>query len=164
MLLTASDPTTGLEADGDRLVQLWTWFSTDHNPPAGYFKYGGDLFNSDGDLTAIGDRFASMTGAHYTPYIDLQPVPPIEAVSSTDQFTILAYIQNRGNVTAANASARLILTDYFSQTTLDAQDIALGDMGRRYSQPPISVQNAWPYTPPRRLHGHHYCRSRRPVT
>ncbi|RME51724.1 MAG: DUF11 domain-containing protein, partial [Caldilineae bacterium] len=137
MMLAARDPTTGLPSDGGRLVQMWAWFSTDHDPPPGYFKYGGDLFNANGTLTVIGQAFVAQTTAHYTSYVDLQVAPPSGGVFQSD--SVGAYITNRGNVTATGVTARLTLTHFLSRTVAYSAEIPLGDLGPRYAAPPAYV-------------------------
>ena len=137
MMLNATDPTTGLPADGGRLVQMWAWFSTDHNPPPGYFKYGGDLFNANGTLTVIGRAFVAQSTAHYTTYVDLQVAPPIGEVLQPGVAGV--YVYNRGNVTATGVTARLTLTHFLSRTVAYSAEIPLGEIGPRYAAAPVYV-------------------------
>ncbi len=146
MLLTATDPTTGLPADGHRLVQAWAWFSTDHNPPPGYFKYGGDLFSSGGNLTVIGQRFQQMTTAHYTPYVDLQPVPPATLITSSTSISVTAYIQNRGNISAADVAVTASIVDPASGLTYSRRIFNVGTIERRYAGTLPQVTNVWEFT------------------
>lgn len=57
-LTTAASATLGYPADGNRLVQKWSWYSTtDQN-------YNGWLFDSgNGQMTAIGQNYAAHTAA-----------------------------------------------------------------------------------------------------
>lgn len=57
-LTTATSPTLGYPADGNRLVQKWSWYSaTDQT-------YNGWLFDSgNGQITTIGQNFAAYTAA-----------------------------------------------------------------------------------------------------
>ncbi len=149
LFLTATDPVIGYAADGNRLVQMWAWFSTD------FGAYGGDLFETGttADLTVIGDAFAAQANAHYTPYVDLQLEPPagteivetglITGILGLKTISVRAYVTNRGNVTATNAQARIMLTDYFDQAPLEGEDYSLGDLGGRYTQAPVYVSTSW---------------------
>ena len=148
MFRTVTDP-SGYPADGYRLVQMWAWFSTDSS------QYGGDLFEIGGaKLTVIGEAFAAQAKAHYTPYVDLQVVPPQTAeplLSDTSLYPLLtvgAYVNNRGNVTATNVQAQIRLIDYFDQTVLTVKDYQLGDLAKRYHHSPVYVQETWPITLP----------------
>lgn len=52
----ATDPALGYEADGYRLVQKWSWYSTNDN------SFNGWLFDSTSkQLTAMGQHFANYT-------------------------------------------------------------------------------------------------------
>ncbi|HEY85921.1 MAG TPA: DUF11 domain-containing protein, partial [Chloroflexi bacterium] len=137
---------TGLPADGHRLVQLWSWFSTDHAPPAGYFKYGGDLFTSGGNLTVIGQRFQQMAAAHYTPYVDLQPAPPATLIASSRAITVSAYIQNRGNISAANVMAAVSIVDPANGLTLSQRTLNMGTIERRYAGTSPQIAHTWQFT------------------
>ena len=142
LFLTATDDQTGHPADGNRLIQMWNWFSSYFAP------YGGDLFEADNqNLTVIGDAFVAQTTAHFTPYIDLQMQPaatPFEPGAST----IGAFVTNRGTVTATGVVARIIVTDHLSHMVLFEDDITLGDLGRRYAQEPVFVGHNWGEPPP----------------
>ncbi len=146
MLLTAADPTTGLPADGHRLVQMWSWFSTDHNPPAGYFKYGGDLFTSGGNLTVIGQRFQQMAATHYTPYVDLQPVPPTSVVSTTNAITVTAYLQNRGNLSATAPLVSVSLLAPGGGITVAETVVNVEDVQSRYAGASALLTSGWRVT------------------
>jgi hypothetical protein len=149
LFLTATDPVIGYAADGNRLVQMWAWFSTN------FGAYGGDLFETGAgaDLTVIGEAFVAQANTHYTPYVDLQLEPPvateiietglISGMVGLKTISVRAYVTNRGNVTATNAQARITLTDYFAQAPLAAEDYALGDLGGRYAQAPVYVGASW---------------------
>ena len=66
-LTTATSATLGYPADGNRLVQKWSWYSaTDQN-------YNGWLFDSgNGQMTTIGQNFAAYTAGVAAEY-DLAP-------------------------------------------------------------------------------------------
>ena len=131
LFLTVTDDQIGYPADGNRLIQMWNWFSTYYAP------YGGDLFEANNqNLTVIGDAFVDQTTAHFSPYIDLQ-VEPAATPFESDSAMIGAFVTNRGNFTATGVTARIILTDHLSQTILVEDDILIGDLGRRYAQEPV---------------------------
>ncbi|MFQ5577971.1 MAG: DUF11 domain-containing protein, partial [Anaerolineae bacterium] len=160
-LRTATDPTTGLAADGGRLVQMWAWFSTDHQPPTGYFKYGGDLFCSGYDnstdpacldpnntdrLTTVGQAFVAQTTAHYTPYVDLQPVPPLSVDLTPTRLSVGAYLQNRGNISATNASVRLRLLDATGSPVVPDVVQSPGTLASRYAGSAAFITHTWRIT------------------
>lgn len=131
MMLTATDPTTGLPADGNRLVQMWAWYSTRDN----LHGYGGNLFDSTGVLNVIGDAFVAQTSAYFIPYVDLQLIPP-STVMTTTGLTISAYLQNYGNTTASNSSAVVLLESQLSHNVVASETISLGQLQRRYAETP----------------------------
>jgi hypothetical protein len=149
MLLTATDPDVGYAADGDRLVQMWAWFSTNH-------FYGGDLFcgtdndqydplcdNSPNALTSIGEAFVAQTTAHYTPYVDLQLVPPETLFTTTNALTISAYMQNQGNAAATDSVASITLKESASQTILAETELDLGQIEKRYTEDMVLIGQTW---------------------
>lgn len=69
--LSATDPSLGYPADGNRLVQLWAWYSL--NDPA----YGGRLLTGQGTLTLAGQALAGLAASAFTPYADLYPAPVV---------------------------------------------------------------------------------------
>jgi len=147
MFLSAADPAIGLTADDNRLVQMWAWFATNQ-------FYGGDLFcgtnngddpacESGNDLTTIGQAFLSQTNTHNTPYVDLQPIPPTTAMMDTEALTVSAYIQNRGNTAAVNPLVAFSLSDSANGATVAEEISALGQIGKRYAEPPTFIQQTW---------------------
>ncbi len=138
MMLTATDPATGLAADGNRLVQAWAWYSTRDT----VFGYGGDLFNGDGTLTVIGNRFVAQTDAHFTPYVDLQTEP------ATDESIIGGYLVNRGNITATDVTAQALLVDYFSGTISRTETYTFSAVAPRYRGQPAFIGWAETLSPP----------------
>ncbi len=139
MLLTAIDPVTGLAADGNRLMQAWAWYSTRDT----VYNYGGNLFNDDGSLTVIGDAFAAQTAAHFSPYVDLQPIPPTQAITTTSTLTVTAYLQNRGNIAANNASVQVDLVNPNNGDLLAHKILSIDEIPKRYAAPPLLIQHQW---------------------
>ncbi len=127
MMLTATDPTTGLAIDGNRLVQAWAWYSTRDS----VFGYGGNLFNGAGSLSVIGDAFVAQTAAHFTPYVDLQSEPAAGGNSWG------GYIVNRGNITASNVTAQVSLVDYFSGIISHTEIYTFPTIAPRYRSQPV---------------------------
>ena len=146
--LTLTDTQTGYPADGNRLVQLWAWFSTDHEPPPGYQKYGGDLFETGGtNLTIVGQAFAAQANAHYTSYVDLYPVPlitpSIPAGSSAPiSVSLVVQLDNRGNQAVQSVPVRFAQYDYASGQLLASDLITVGQVYTRYGgiQPQVSQE------------------------
>ena len=139
MFRTATDPTVGLASDRGRLVQMWAWFSTHHA------DFGGDLFISRDDptLSAVGKAFAARQNALFSPYIDLQPIPPTRIISSTEALTIRAYLQNRGNVAAEETQVRLSLVQASDNRLIAETERSLGRIDRRYAAPPVLISHTW---------------------
>ena len=58
-LLNARDSTTGLAADGNRLVQRWFWYSLNEHR----YVFGGSLYDQDQGkvITPVGQAFVNYT-------------------------------------------------------------------------------------------------------
>ena len=140
IFLTATDPIYGYAPDGNRLVQAWAWFSTYWAP------FGGDLFDANGQLTNIGQTFINETSELYTPYIDLQPIPPTSVNTATNFLALTGYVQNRGNVDAANATLELALVDGTSGLTATTTNLNLALLPARYEEPPTYIDHTWHIT------------------
>lgn len=100
-LLSATDPVHGDPNDGYRLIQRFSWFSTDDT------QFNGRLFEPDTKArTAIGDNYAAYT-AQIAEKADFYisrvvtdpsgPISPLEPVTLTLQATVA----NSGNTQAA---------------------------------------------------------------
>lgn len=140
LFLTTTDPTTGYAADGNRLAQMWAWFST--NWPT----FGGDLFDSNDQLTVIGNAFIAETGAHYTPYIDLEPIPPITITTSTHFLDLITYIQNRGNIDATSTTVQLTLVNAANGTVATETPLNFEKIQKRYAELPMPIDYTWHIT------------------
>jgi hypothetical protein len=69
-LMEATDPETGYPADGNRLVQAWSWFSLDMDSFEGYPTWN-HLFDPDTtELTALGSDFGGYTAPLVAPCRD----------------------------------------------------------------------------------------------
>lgn len=100
-LLTASDPVHGDPNDGGRLIQRFSWFSTDET------QFNGRLFDPDTkQRTPIGDNYAAYTAPiaeaadFYPSRIDVDPTPPILSMTPVT-LTLKATLANSGNTLAA---------------------------------------------------------------
>ena len=145
--LSATDAATGYPADGNRLVQAWSWFSLNYPPydPETEFGHNGNLLEPDtGALLPLGQDFgayiaklASPTSVTLTlPRLQLTPsavvIPPTAHRSAgvTPTLTLTATLANTGNSAACNLQIHLwvreangVLTRRATQTiaTLAAQ-------------------------------------------
>ncbi len=137
LFLTATNPTTGYPADNYRLVQAWGWFSTR------FEGFGGDLFDANGNLTIIGHAFRDQTVTHYNPYVDLQPIPPVTLVPSSNAFNVTAYVKNRGNTKATDVKVDLSLVEAASGAIVAKKVLDLGEIQRRYAESPKLIEHTW---------------------
>lgn len=144
--LAATDPLIGYPADGNRLVQVWAWYSLIDA------FYGGDLLNADGTLTPAGAAFAQIASAHFTPAVDLYPVPlitPSIPPGSRDPISVSLTVQvdNRGNTPVVSVPVRFAQYDYATGQLLASELTAAGPVLARYAgaQPQVGAQ--WPMAP-----------------
>jgi hypothetical protein len=140
LFLTSADPVIGYAPDGNRLVQKWAWFST--NYPA----FGGDLFDTNGNLTVIGQAFIQERNAHFSPYADLQPIPPLSALTTTNSLSLTAFIQNKGNASGPQSAVRIALLDAVSGLTATQALLNLPLLQPRYAQLPTLIDHTWHIT------------------
>ena len=142
IFLSMTDDEIGLQTDNGRLVQMWSWFSTDHDPPAGYFKYGGDLFNKNGSLTVVGEAFVAKSSINITPYMDLQVAPYEGGFSATvDSMVIDGYITNQGNMTTTETIGRITLTNHNSSTSQLLDTFHIPSLPPRYQGNPVYISH-----------------------
>lgn len=146
--LTATDPQIGYPADGDRLVQLWAWYSLYDS------FYGGDLMNTAGSFTVIGAAFAQIATSVYTPTIDLYAVPlatPAIPIGQSDPITVAlrAQVDNHGNTPALSVPVRLAQFDVVSGALLSEQNITLSQVSARYAGVQPQAGGEWLLSPPR---------------
>lgn len=72
-MMTATDASTGMPADGNRLVQRWAWYSLDDDS-FGWGTTWGALFDPDTrQITPMGEAFAAYAERYIVPYVDLRP-------------------------------------------------------------------------------------------
>ncbi len=101
-LLSATDPEIGFPADGNRLVQRFSWYSMDDK-----VDHNGYLFDFDQPAaqsrTAFGTNFANYTSAlseevdFYPVRLEMTGVPPLASRGATT-ITMKAVIANSGNL------------------------------------------------------------------
>lgn len=130
--LSATDATTGYPADGNRLVQSWSWFSLNYPPydPVTEFGHNGNLLEPDtGALLALGKDFGdyitklakpnyvtlSFTKLQLTPST-VVITPTIASTTNTGPnpsaivpptLTLTATLANTGNSPACNLQVHL---------------------------------------------------------
>lgn len=124
--LSATDAATGYPADGNRLVQAWSWFSLNYPPydPETEFGHNGNLLEPDtGALLPLGQDFgayiaklASPTSVTLTlPRLQLTPSPVVISPTATGSrsagvtptLTLTATLANTGNSAACNLQVHL---------------------------------------------------------
>lgn len=138
-LLTETDADIGYPADENRLVQAWAWYSTDDSG-GNSLDYGGDLFNSNGQLTVIGQAFKEIAEANYTPYVDLQVIPSAEKIAVSNNIIPLTfYVENRGNITATASSVQIEVRSLDQNTIFSSQTVLVSELSPRYRQTPLLV-------------------------
>jgi hypothetical protein len=143
--LTLIDAQTGYPADGNRLLQMWAWFSL-HYP-----QYGGDLVQTNPPtltLTLTGEAFAQLTSQHFVPYVDLYPVPLITptlpAASGVPiSVSLVAQLDNRGNTLARSVPVRFAQYDYVSGQLLASDLITVSQVFTRYAGIQPQVSHNW---------------------
>jgi hypothetical protein len=98
ILRTLADPNIGYRADGGRLVQRWSWYSSDD------VNYGGILFYPNTHaLNPLGQAFAAYTNQQ-PPAVDLNVVADGSAAPWAGQpipFTLKATVGNQGNISVS---------------------------------------------------------------
>ena len=117
-LMTATDPHTGYPADGDRLVQAWSWFSLAQDELEGIqIPNASHLFDPDPDSLAImplGVDYGSYAAMLTTPFpgsVDLRPVALLRGVATGSgggfvEVTITARVANDGAAWAEDVLVR----------------------------------------------------------
>jgi len=131
--LTATDAQIGYRADGNRLIQLWAWYSLNDYP-----RYGGDLVNLDGTLTPAGQAFAQIASARLVPYVDLYPVwmdTSSVVVDDSDlvTLTVVAQVDNHGNQMVQSVPVQFTQHNYSTGQLLSASMITASQVLTRYS-------------------------------
>lgn len=119
--LNATDEATGYPADGNRLVQAWSWFSLNYPPydPVTDFGSNGNLLEPDtGALLPLGKDFGDYIAGLASPnkvkldFTKLQLTPPaVVAPTDTVTMTLTATLANAGNQPACNVQIHLRVRD-----------------------------------------------------
>jgi len=144
--LTLTDTQTGYLDDGNRLIQLWAWYSLYDS------LYGGDLVNLDGTLTPAGQAFAQIVSQHHVPYVDLYTVPlitPSIPPGSTGPISVSLVVQldNRGNQAVQSVPVHFAQYDYASGQLLASDLITVSQVFTRYGGIQPQVNHEWLLTP-----------------
>lgn len=109
--LNTTDNELGYSADGNRLVQRWSWYSLndDEYDPATGMGFNGNLFDRDSyAIEPLGQDYATYTAGLVVPYIDLdlgslQVQPAATLFTSVPvTVTVTASVHNRGNQPAGD--------------------------------------------------------------
>lgn len=145
--LTATDPSLGYPADGNRLVQMWAWYSLRDA------TYGGDLLNPNNSLTLAGQAFALRADQHFTPYVDLYPrpvampsVPPGSA--GAVPVTLTVAIDNHGNAGLPGPiPGRFTQHDAVSGQLLATVPVSVSGVLSRFAGAPPTVSASWVISP-----------------
>lgn len=138
--LSATDEATGYPADGNRLVQAWSWFSLNYPPydPVTEIGHNGNLLDPQtGAMLYLGKEFAAYIANLASPdkvtltftklHLEPSAVVIAPAVAVTQTMTLTATVANIGNSTACNLKVNLWVRD------------ANGALTRRASQPIASL-------------------------
>ena len=113
-MMTASDPNIGYPADGNRLVQAWSWYGLAESSLGGW-PLLSHLFDPDTlAITPLGVEFGAFTAPLIAPFpgsVDLRPVALLRGVSSATgggfvDATIIAKVANDGAAPAGSVLVR----------------------------------------------------------
>jgi hypothetical protein len=142
-MLTATDALIGYPADGNRLVQLWAWYSL-HDP-----FYGGSLLaaaSPASGLTPAGAAYAQLAASLLTPTVDLYPVPLVTPTmpggsAAPLSVSLTVQVDNRGNTAVGPVPVRFAQYDSATGQLLAATDVTLSQVLARYAgtQPQVSL-------------------------
>ncbi|HLF25814.1 MAG TPA: hypothetical protein VJG32_05720 [Anaerolineae bacterium] len=144
--LNAADPEVGYPADGNRLVQLWAWYSL-YDP-----QYGGDLLNPAGSFTPAGVAFAELAAAHFIPAADLYPVPLITPSIPAGHAGLISValtvqVDNRGNAPIAAVPVQFAQYDFATGALLASRALTLAQVLDRYAGAQPQLGQAWVLEP-----------------
>jgi len=135
-LLNTTDSTTGYPADGNRLVQSWSWFSL-NSPPYNLSTgkgFNGNLFDpTTQQIQPLGQDYAAYITNLTKNQVDLslsamQMIPSMAWITATPTVTVRVNLSNNGGLPAHNVAvqfwmtkpdhARLLLGQSPTETTL----------------------------------------------
>lgn len=130
--LNATDESVGYPADGNRLVQAWSWFSLNYPPydPDTEFGHNGNLLTPEGAQLALGNDYGNyisklaiedaialdLVGLRLEPSFVVTPtvtpggtIPqatihstPVDSAAWPPTFTLQAQVENHGSAAACN--------------------------------------------------------------
>ena len=146
--LTATDALVGYPADGNRLVQMWAWYSLYDS------QYGGSLITAPptASLTLAGQAYAQIAVTVLTPTVDLYAVPLITPTIPPNSYgpaavSLTVMVDNHGNSLVTSIPIRFARYDYAAGQLLDSQDITLSQVLTRYAGVQPQVSTAWELAP-----------------
>ncbi len=150
--MTATDELIGYPADGNRLVQLWAWYSLYDS------YYGGDLVfygvsgYPDGSLTPAGGAMAQLSAQNWTLYADVYPAPlatPSMPLWGAAPFTasLAVQVDNHGTRSEPAVPARLSQRDYASGQLYASRAVTAGQVLTRYGGTQPQINASWVLTP-----------------
>jgi len=148
--LSTTDDTLGDPADGNRLVQRWSWFSLNYPPWDENTGQGfnGNLYNpTNFQIEALGQDFANFVTPHFVPQLDLalsevRFQPPTMLISATTHLTVTANVINGGSVDGTAVRLRLWHGDPASGGTLLAEGPPIPRLPPGCSQR-VAMQLTW---------------------
>ncbi len=131
---TATDANTGFSADGNRLVQAWSWFSLNsyvYSYPDRQDGFNGNFVDHDtGEIQQLGHDFANYTAKYALDYSDLAfrsaalETSTVKANVADVEVNMFVSVYNRGNVDVPNSHVRVWLGASDSGQLLAAYPIA----------------------------------------
>ena len=148
-LLTATDENTGYPADGNRLVQRFSWFSIDEDT-----QHNGFLFDPSKPAaqarTGMGDNYAAYTGS-IADTVDVFPTrvttvgPPAVSGQGVTTLTLEAVVANSGNLIRPTP---VEVVFYDGEPGKGGQLIGVAQANLRGCGETSTVRVAWPVTTP----------------
>ncbi len=138
---TAVDAQTGLAADGNRLVQAWSWFGLNnyvYSDPDRLDGFNGNLLEHDsGQITPLGQDFVQYTQRYDLDYVDLAvrrasasiTSIPVGAAGTNVRLDVSLF--NRGNLATQRARLRVWLGDPQAGGTLLGEQTIAGTLSPR---------------------------------
>ena len=149
--LTTTNTQTGYPADGNRLVQSWSWFSLNYYPfdPETWQGFNGSLFDHDtGVINPLGVTFATYAAGQVNA-VDLtltnvQVNPATLSSSRAPTLTVQSTLANRGRGSVDNVALRYWLGDPLTGGSLiHTQPVAGGALAGCAT---VSTTFEWPLT------------------
>lgn len=148
-LLNTTDSVIGDPADGNRLVQSWSWFSL--NSPPYDLKTGqgfnGNLFDpTTKQIQPLGQDFAAYVTNVAKENIDLtissmQINPSLGYITATPTVTVMANLSNNGSLSAHNVAIQLWLNKPNQERVLLGQSPTQATVAPGCA--PIAIEFQW---------------------